>query len=292
MKPKNYTGSNDDRDQLSSDERPIGIFDSGLGGLTVLGEIIKALPRENTIYFGDSGRAPYGTKSPETIARFSEQDANFLVSKNVKMIVIACNTASSHAYSRLKEKFDLPVVEVITPGSIAAIEATENGKIGIIGTTATVSSGIYDKTIQGLSSTLKPELDIEIFSKACPLFVGLAEEGWWNDEITFLTAKKYLTSLMELEVDSLVLACTHYPLLKNTIAKVMGPEVRLIDSGAAVAGKVLELLKEKNMLNLNSVTETYREFYTSDSEEKFLALGRSFLKNEIKSAKKVDIECY
>ncbi|MDD4717889.1 MAG: glutamate racemase, partial [Eubacteriales bacterium] len=201
---------------------PIGVFDSGLGGLTVLKEMLLRLPNESTVYFGDSGRSPYGTKSRETIIHFAEQDAEFLLSKGVKMIVIACNTASSFAYEHLKTMSRVPVVEVITPGAMAAVRATRNGKIGVIGTLATVSSNVYDRALNDSARALRPDMEIEVFSAACPLFVGLAEEGWWDDEITHLTARRYLDPLISSGVDTLVLGCTHYPLLKNAISEVMG----------------------------------------------------------------------
>lgn len=272
---------------------PIGVFDSGLGGLTVLKEMLLRLPNESTVYFGDSGRSPYGTKSRETIIHFAEQDAEFLLSKGVKMIVIACNTASSFAYEHLKTMSRVPVVEVITPGAMAAVRATRNGKIGVIGTLATVSSNVYDRALIASARALRPDMEIEVFSAACPLFVGLAEEGWWDDEITHLTARRYLDPLISSGVDTLVLGCTHYPLLKNAISEVMGKKVKLIDSAGEVVSKVIETLCVSDIANTGDESDAqtvFHEFFTSDSEEKFKALGSSFLGKEIENARKTDIE--
>ncbi|MDD2393275.1 MAG: glutamate racemase [Eubacteriales bacterium] len=272
---------------------PIGVFDSGLGGLTVLKEMLLRLPNESTVYFGDSGRSPYGTKSRETIIHFAEQDAEFLLSKGVKMIVIACNTASSFAYEHLKTMSRVPVVEVITPGAMAAVRATRNGKIGVIGTLATVSSNVYDRALNDSARALRPDMEIEVFSAACPLFVGLAEEGWWDDEITHLTARRYLDPLISSGVDTLVLGCTHYPLLKNAISEVMGKKVKLIDSAGEVVSKVIETLGSSGIANTGDESDAqtvFHEFFTSDSEEKFKALGSSFLGKEIENARKTDIE--
>lgn len=272
---------------------PIGVFDSGLGGLTVLKEMLLRLPNESTVYFGDSGRSPYGTKSRETIIHFAEQDAEFLLSKGVKMIVIACNTASSFAYEHLKTMSRVPVVEVITPGAMAAVRATRNGKIGVIGTLATVSSNVYDRALIASARALRPDMEIEVFSAACPLFVGLAEEGWWDDEITHLTARRYLDPLISSGVDTLVLGCTHYPLLKNAISEVMGKKVKLIDSAGEVVSKVIETLCASDIANTGDESDAqtvFHEFFTSDSEEKFKALGSSFLGKEIENARKTDIE--
>ena len=228
-----------------ADRRPIGIFDSGIGGLTVLREMIKTRPSESTVYFGDDGRAPYGSKSHDTIISYSLQDMMFLLEKDVKMIVIACNTASTHAYSVLKRHSKVPVIEVVYPGAAAAVQATKNGRIGIIATNATVGSGVYETAVRQeagklLGKGINTEAlgKLEVIQQACPLFVSLAEEGWWDDEIALLTAQKYLKSVKEFGVDTLVLACTHYPLLASTIGKVMGEQVTLINSGVSVASAV------------------------------------------------------
>ena len=277
--------------RMVSRSSPVGVFDSGLGGLTVLKEMLEVLPFESTVYFGDSGRSPYGTKSRDTIMHFAEQDACFLLSKGVKMIVIACNTASSYAYEHLKETICVPVIEVITPGSLAAVRSTRNGRIGIIGTQATISSNVYEKAVLEAGALERPDLDVRVFSAACPLFVGLAEEGWWNDEITLLTADRYLEPLVRSGVDTLVLGCTHYPLLKGAISRIMGSDVVLIDSAGEVVRKVSDVLEHTGLATDNTGSgQVMHEYYTSDSEEKFIQLGSSFLQREISRASKIDIE--
>ncbi len=272
---------------------PIGIFDSGLGGLTVQKEVILQLPYENTVYFGDSGRAPYGTKSKETILNFAKQDTRFLLEQKVKMIVIACNTASAHAYKEIAASVNIPVVEVIGPGALAAVKATKNGRIGVIGTTATVESQVYTEAIRKAAQTMGGAENIEIFQQACPLFVGLAEEGWWNNEVTLMTARTYLQSIKEMQVDTLVLGCTHYPLLQAVIAKVMGPGVVLINSASEVAKTIGEVLHGHRLENLNpGKAPGTRSFYTSDSKEKFKILGSNFLSRTIENAEKIEIEKY
>lgn len=265
------------------DNRPIGIFDSGLGGLTVLKEIIRTIPGESAVYFGDSGRAPYGTKSRETVLKYSFQNLRFLQNHDIKMVVIACNTASACSYEQIKLECDLPVVEVIQPGAAAAIKATRNKKIGIIGTSGTIDSGVYDKALTRLDSSIR------IFSKACPLFVSLAEEGWWDNDIAFRVAEEYLLPLKQKGIDTLVLGCTHYPLLQKTIGRVMGKEVTLVNSAQEVAGTVADILKSRSLFSDNNIKPVYR-YYTSDSISKFEMLGGSFLDKKLKAAGKVDIE--
>lgn len=271
-----------------ADNRPIGVFDSGIGGLTVLREIIASVPNESTIYFGDDGRAPYGTKSHDTIIKYSMQDMKFLKEQDVKMIVIACNTASTHAYKALSEVCDVPVVEVVVPGAKAAVKATRNGKIGIIATRATIGSGVYEDAVRKYGSDIK---DLEVVSQACPLFVSLAEEGWWDDDVAYLTAQKYLEPLKKAGVDTVVLACTHYPLLANTISKVMGPEVTLINSGIAVAGVVKDILEQNNMESDGS--DVTRAFYTSDDPKLFEKVAAPFLGRGLpQGTKRVQVDKY
>ena len=267
------------------DNRPIGVFDSGLGGLTVLKEIVTLLPNESVVYFGDSGRAPYGTKSKETVTKYTFQDIRFLLSQDIKMIVIACNTASACSLEHVKHSFDIPIIEVVQPGSNAAVRDTRNKKIGVIGTSATVSSGVYEKAISKLDET------IEIISKACPLFVNLVEEGWWDNDIVFRTAEEYLLAVKNMGVDTLVLGCTHYPLLQGIISRVMGDDVRLVSSALEVARVVRQVVEEKDMLRNEGIKPVYR-YYTSDSVVKFEQLGSIILDREIHSAEKVDIEKY
>jgi glutamate racemase len=265
------------------DNRPIGVFDSGLGGLTVLKEIMELLPSEDFVYFGDCGRVPYGTKSEETVIKYSLQDTRFLMSHDVKMIVIACGTASAYGYEAVKDKFQIPVIEVVSPCAKAAVMGTVNGKVGIIATTGAVDSGVYNRAISGIDSS------IEIFSKACPMFVQLAEEGWWENDIALRIAEEYLIPLRDKAIDTLVLGCTHYPLLQKIISKVMGPEVKLVSSGAEVAMLVKETLESTGALKENRICPI-NKYFTSDSIVKFKQLGSSFLGRSIQNAEKVDIE--
>ena len=258
-----------------ADTRPIGVFDSGIGGLTVLREIWKVLPGESTIYFGDNSRAPYGNKSRSTIIRYSLQNMKFLESKDVKMIVIACNTASAYAYDTLKDRAGVPVVEVVTPGAEAAIRATKNGRIGIIGTKATISTGVYKKAVEDCAEKHGIK-NIEIYQKTYPLFVSLAEEGWWDNEIARLTAKEYLTPLKEAGIDTLVMACTHYPLLAKVIGEIMGDVITLVNTGEAAAAVVKNMLTEGGNTSGDAGTPK-REFFTSDEPEMFESVATPFL---------------
>ena len=267
-----------------TDNRPIGLFDSGIGGLTVLREIWKTAPDESTIYFGDNSRAPYGTKSRSTVIRYSLQNLKFLESKDVKMIVVACNTASAYAYEELKARAKVPVVEVVTPGADDACNATKNGKIGIIATKATVSTGVYKDAVERRAKELGMD-NIEIFQQACPLFVSLAEEGWWDSEVTRLTAEEYLKSLKEAGIDTLVMACTHYPLLTKVIGEVMGDGVTLVNTGVATA-KVVRGLLDKEGICSGRNEEPVREFYTSDEPELFEQVAAPFLGEGLPSGTK------
>ena len=267
-----------------TDNRPIGVFDSGIGGLTVLREIWKAVPEESTIYFGDNSRAPYGTKSRSTVIRYSLQNMKFLESKDVKMIVVACNTASAYAYEELKKRANVPVVEVVTPGADVACRATKNGRIGIIATKGTISTGVYKKAVEDRVKELGME-NIEIFEQACPLFVSLAEEGWWDKEVTKLTAEEYLKPLKEAGVDTLVMACTHYPLLSRVIQEVMGDNVILINTGEATAQVVKELLDKEGTASEGN-SNPLREFFTSDEPELFEQVATPFLGEGLPSGTK------
>lgn len=267
-----------------TDNRPIGVFDSGIGGLTVLREIWKAVPGENTIYFGDNSRSPYGTKSRSTIIRYSLQNMKFLESKNVKMIVIACNTASAYAFEELKNRAGVPVVEVVTPGADVACRATKNGRIGIIATKGTISTGVYKKAVEKRAEELGMK-DIEIFQQACPLFVSLAEEGWWDTEVTRLTAEEYLKPLKEAGVDTLVMACTHYPLLSKVIKEIMGDDVVIINTGEATAKFVKDLLSREGTASEGNINPV-REFYTSDEPELFEQVAAPFLGEGLPSGTK------
>lgn len=267
------------------DNRPIGVFDSGLGGLTVLNEIMELIPSESVVYFGDCGRVPYGTKSKETIIKYTLQDIRFLLNQDIKMIVIACNTASAYSLQMVKSSFDIPVVEVIQPGAVTAVRATRNKKVGVIGTPATINSGAYEKEINKMDS------GIEVISKACPLFVPLVEEGWWNNDIAHRVAEEYLIPLKNDGIDTLVLGCTHYPLLQETISRVMGDEVLLVSSAQEAAKTVKSVIDKNSFARDGQIQPVYR-YYTSDSVEKFEALGSSYLNKNIYSAEKIDIEKY
>lgn len=274
-------------DRIRAGASPIGVFDSGLGGLTVLKEIMDLLPDEDTVYFGDSGRAPYGTKSHDTIVKFALQDMHFLQEHRVKVIVIACNTASAHAFDEIREEAGVPVVEVIGPGARAAAAATRNGRIGIIGTQATVDSGVYHRAVDALTP-----LGVVIHQQACPLFVGLAEEGWWENDIARRVAVEYLAPLIRADVDTLVLGCTHYPLLKKVIAEVMGPSVHLVDSASEVARATKARISQISLAHgpRPDGDLARHSFYTSDSAERFKTLGGAFLRREIPDAHRVEIE--
>lgn len=266
-------------------DKPIGIFDSGLGGLTVLKEIHQMMPGENLVYFGDSKRAPYGTKSKETIINFSFQDMRFMLGKNVKAIVIACNTISSNALDAIESEFDIPILEVIKPGAIAGAMATKNNNIGVIATPATIDSDAYKKELLLLDKNLN------IFQKSCPLFVPLVEEGamFWDSEIALLTAEYYLEELKRLNIDTLILGCTHYPLLKKVIQKVMGKDTRLIDSASSIA----LMLQKSSIIEANKASDGGRiDLYTSDSVVKFMPLCEDILGKDSLRVEHVNIENY
>jgi glutamate racemase len=263
--------------------RPIGIFDSGIGGLTVLKEIIHALPLENTIYLGDTARVPYGIRSAETVTRYSFENTRFLFAKKIKMLVVACNTVSSVSLDAIRLSVDIPVIGVIEPGARAAVAATRSGKIGVIGTVATIRSGAYANAIR----TLDPA--VEVFGLPCPLFVPLVEEGWTDGPIVKMTAERYLSDMRGRGIDTLVLGCTHYPLLKGVLSSVMGEGVTLIDSAIETARQMRGVLAELSLLQTPS-GKVLREFYVTDSPEKFLDVGERFLGGKIEYIKKIELE--
>lgn len=265
------------------DNRPIGIFDSGIGGLTVMREVMEQLPYENLIYFGDTARIPYGSRSVQTIKKYSYQCAQFLKSKDVKAIVIACNTASSIALDYLKKHFDVPVIGVIEPGARSAASITKNGHIGVIGTTATINSSAYQEKIMEFKH------DAEVIGIPCPLFVPIVEEGWEYSNVAELTAEKYLTELIEHDIDALVLGCTHYPILRYTIKKVVGPYVKLVNPAFETAKDLKKVLKDLDILNENFDMPKY-EYYVSDAPERFRRLGGNFLKKEIDDLSEIAID--
>lgn len=262
---------------------PVGIFDSGIGGLTVVKELEQILPNENLVYFGDTARVPYGSKSNETVIEYSKQDAKFLLNKNVKMIVVACNTASSVALNDLRKSFDIPIVGMIEPGVKAAINKTKNGKIGVIGTHATINNKAYSKEL------LKQNKKLKVFEKACPLFVPLAEEGMIDHPATKLIAEEYLSELKKKKVDTLILGCTHYPILSKVIQEVMGNDVVLIDSGKAASSIVESYLQGRGLRN-ESHQIGKREYYVSDLPQKFKTIANTFLGKPINDLRKIDLE--
>lgn len=262
--------------------QPIGVFDSGIGGLTVLKAIKARLPHESAIYFGDTARVPYGIKSGETVTRFSLEIADYLSAFGIKMLVVACNTASSVALNVLREKLDVPVVGVLMPGAYAASRTTVTGRVGIIGTEGTVKSGAYARLIRNI----RP--GTEVFMRPCPLFVPMVEEGRLSGDIARLAAEEYLAPLKAEGIDTLVLGCTHYPLLKEVIATVMGPSVTLIDSASETAKEVERVLGKKGLLNETGGAATTR-YLVTDAPERFKELGERFLGYEVPSVEKVEI---
>lgn len=267
---------------IKSADKPIGICDSGVGGVTIVKEIQKILPNESLIYFGDVARAPYGSKSEKRIVEFATQDVSFLLQKNVKFVMVACNTMSAIALRVLRHKFDIPILGVIEAGAKAAAKKTKRGIIGVIGTEATIRSGIYRKEIQ------KSNSQIEVEGKACPLLVPLVEEGWLDTEVTTMIIKEYLRPLMQKQIDVLLLGCTHYPLLKRQICRILGEEVTVVDPAEEVA---LELKSELSTLGLmtSSTHAPKYDFFVSDSPERFDELARLFLNNQQVRARETEI---
>lgn len=267
---------------------PIGVFDSGLGGLTVAREIMRQMPEERMVYFGDTARVPYGNKSKETVTRFSRQIVRFLQSQEVKAIVVACNTASAYALEELEAETDLPMIGVVSPGAVTAADATVNGKIGVIGTQGTISSGIYARYIK----EMKP--GAEVIGKACPLFVPLVEEGLWQDPVTDEIAKRYLTELIDIGIDTLILGCTHYPLIRSTVGRIMGEGVTLVNPAYETARELKQMLTEKEMRNdeVIKLGDDRYHFFVSDEADKFRGFANSIIKYGILSAKIINIEEY
>jgi len=266
--------------------KPIGIFDSGFGGLTVMSAINKVLPDEKLIYFGDTARVPYGSKSKNTIVKFSKEIANFLVRNGVKMIVIACNTASVFSLSELKKYLKVPVIGVIEPGAQTAVLTTRSRRIGIIGTEGTIKSCSYVKAIKKISNS------VSVYQQACPLLVPLVEEGWIKNKLTDAIVKYYLKPLLKRNIDTLVLGCTHYPLLKNSIQKTSGKNAVLIDSAKTTAQKVKDVLTKRGMLaDENSKGSSPKlSFYVSDNPKKFQQIGAKFFSKKINGVKRINLE--
>lgn len=251
-------------------EHPIGMFDSGLGGLTVVQQVVRMLPHEDIVYFGDTARLPYGTKSPETVIRYSIENSNFLIRKNIKMLIVACNTASAHALEHLQQKFSLPVIGVIEPGADSAVRATKSGRIGVLGTNGTICSQTYQRAI------LKRAPKTQVFPVACPLFVPFVEENCIDHPAMRLIVAEYLKPLKESKIDTLLLGCTHYPLLKELIQREVGEEVAIVDSGLSCAEKVAEMLFNEGLRRTEGKVATHH-YYVSDDPKKFQLLGSSFL---------------
>ncbi len=263
-------------------ERPIGIFDSGIGGLTVLREILELLPAEDTVYLGDTARVPYGIRSAETVTRYAEENTAFLLGRGIKLVVVACNTVSAISLGRLKEKTRIPVTGVLLPGAEAAVKRTRNKRIGVIGTETTIESNAYQDAL----TSLDPE--VEAIGVSCPLFVSLAEEGWTDGEVTRLVAERYLEGLRGRDIDTLVLGCTHYPLLKEVIGEVMGPDITLIDSAVETARVVRGVLEREGLLRRENASPQER-FFVTDSPERFRRVGERFLGRAMDSVEKVEI---
>jgi glutamate racemase len=263
-------------------QKAIGIFDSGIGGLTVLKEIAATLPHENTIYLGDTARVPYGIRSPETVTRYSFENTNFLLSQEIKMLVVACNTASAISLEAVKKEFPLPVIGVLEPGARAAVAATKTGSVAVIGTEATIGSGAYEKAIKRIDPR------VSVRSLACPLFVSLVEEGWTDNDVAELVAEKYLSSLRGSGIDTLVLGCTHYPLLKSVIGKAVSGNISLIDSAMETAKEVADVLEKLNWKGTNT-EEAIRKYYVTDSPSRFEKIGKLFLADTTLRAEQVRV---
>lgn len=262
--------------QTASDprERPIGVFDSGIGGLTVVREILAQLPAENVLYFGDSARVPYGSKSPETVTRFSIENTHFLLRRGIKFLVVACNTASALALPVLARRFEVPLIGVIAPGAREAVRRTRNKKIGVIGTTGTVGSRAYETAV----AELDPACTVE--AVACPLFVPLAEEGWTDGDVPARVARTYLEPLIAKGVDTVILGCTHYPILRPVIAEVLGSAITLVDTAQSTVSEVGERLAELG-LRREGPDHGNRSFFLSDVPARFSEIGGRFLGTSI-----------
>ena len=266
---------------------PVGVFDSGVGGLTVAREIMRNLPSEKIVYFGDTARVPYGSKSKDTVIRYSSQIVHFLREQNVKAIVIACNTASAFALEAVQDKLDIPVLGVIEAGARVAAEETKNKRVGVIGTVGTVGSGIHESYLKRLN----PE--ITVIGKACPLFVPLVEEGWLHDPVTVEVASRYLQELKDEQVDTLILGCTHYPLIRSTIQEVMGEKVRLVNPAYETALELKSLLTKMDLLSTGEQQAEFPyRFYVSDLADEFKEFANSILPYDVTMTRKIDIEKY
>lgn len=280
---------------INKKTEPIGVFDSGVGGLTVTREIMRQLPNENMVYFGDTARVPYGSKSKDNIIKYSRQIIRFLQTKNVKAIVIACNTASALALDVVKEETDIPVMGVIAPGAAAAVRVTKNKKIGVIGTEATIRSKMYSKVMRQMLP------GVEVVGKPCPLFVPIVEEGFAKHKIAEEVIDYYLASMRESDIDTMILGCTHYPLLRSRIMKYLGDGIQLVNPAYETAMELKQLLEEKAMLNDAEIRPEGEgqvcangsyEFYVSDTADKFKQFANSILPYDIRTTQRINIEEY
>jgi len=263
-------------------QAPIGIFDSGIGGLTVARAIRRALPAESTIYLGDTARVPYGNKSPETVRRYAEEIERWLLAQHVKMIVVACNTATAHALDDLRQRSPVPVIGVIEPGARRAADATRSGRVGVIGTAGTIASGAYRRALLAVRG------DLRVIERACPLFVPFVEEGWLDHRATELVAEEYLAPLRAERVDTLVLGCTHYPMLKPLLARVMGGGVTLVDSAEETAREVSEVLGRYGLAAAGGGIAT-RRWVATDDAERFARVGAIFMEEYLAPVEIVDL---
>ena len=266
-------------------QSPIGVFDSGLGGLTVAREIMRQMPEESIVYFGDTARVPYGSKSRVTITHYAKQIVNFLKTRDVKAIVVACNTASA-VLDGFKDCADVPMIGVVKPGALTASRMTRNKKIGVIGTESLVNSGVYIDYIRELDK------EITVLQKACPLLCPLVEEGWWHDEITTTVIRRYVSGLKEQDIDTLIMGCTHYPLLRSTFREILGEEVQLINPAYETSIELKAILEQEELSRIPEEGNVRHEFYVSDDPERFVAFATSVLKFDIGNAEKIAIENY
>lgn len=269
---------------IRSAECPIGIFDSGVGGLTVVREVWRRMPDESVVYFGDTARVPYGPKSPETVRRFAREATAFLLSHDVKLIIVACNTATAHALAGLRRHVPVPVVGVIDPGARAAVAASRSGRIGVIGTAGTIASGAYDRAVRRLLPSA------QVYAQPCPLFVPLVEEGWLDHPATYLIAEEYLRPLQEVGIDALVLGCTHYPLLRPVLERILGVETMLVDSTEETVLEVQKMLSERDLLRRSP--PPVHTFAVSDSPLRFREIGRHFLGDALLEVERVSVDGY
>ena len=270
-----------DEGMSPADHRPIGVFDSGVGGLTVLRALMARLPGEGTVYLGDTARVPYGTKSADVVTRYSVRNAELLLKHDVKLLVVACNTASAVALPALTQRLSIPVLGVIEPGARAAAARSRNGRVGVIGTQGTVRSGAYQRALEAA----RP--GVTVLARACPLFVPLAEEGWTSGDVPRMAAKRYLAELSAAGVDTLVLGCTHYPLLRGVIAEAVGPDVALVDSAEAVAEAAAVLLEARGALGGHAAPE--HRYFLTDVPHQFVDVAARFLGQKVESVEQVDI---